>query len=134
MSTPLNYGKVMVVVPAFNEQESISSVIGSLLSLGHEVIVVDDGSDNEIKSNLAGLPVYLLRHKVNLGQGAALQTGIEFAIQKNADYIVTFDADGQHNTADIDKLLQPLVTRQAEISLGSRFLPGSKHNMKQTRM
>ena len=124
----------MVVVPAYNEQESIVSVIKSLLNLGLEIIVVDDGSETEIKNKLAGYPVYVLRHSVNLGQGAALQTGIEFAIEKNADYIITFDADGQHTTGDIEKLLQPLISKKAEISLGSRFLPGADHNMKRSRM
>jgi polyprenyl-phospho-N-acetylgalactosaminyl synthase len=134
MSKPVNYGKVMVVVPAFNEQESIVPVIKSLLASGYEVIVVDDGSEMELTNKLAGLPVHLLRHSVNLGQGAALQTGIEFAIEKNADYIITFDADGQHRPSDIENLLQPLISNEAEISLGSRFLPGSKHNMKRSRM
>jgi glycosyltransferase involved in cell wall biosynthesis len=131
---PGNYGKVMVVVPAYNEQGSIATVIQSLLALGLEVIVVDDGSEIEIKNKLSGFPVHVLRHSVNLGQGAALQTGIEFAIEKNADYIITFDADGQHNPGDIENLLQPLISKEAEITLGSRFLPGADHNMDRSRM
>ena len=131
---PGNYGKVMVVVPAYNEQGSIAVVIRSLLELGLEVIVVDDGSEIEVKNKLEGFPVHVLRHSINLGQGAALQTGIEFAIEKNADYIITFDADGQHNPGDIEILLQPLISGKAEISLGSRFLPGADHNMDRSRM
>ena len=134
MSVPVNYKKVMVVVPAFNEQGSVAAVIKSLLELGLEVILVDDGSEMEIKNELEGLPVYFLRHSVNLGQGAAIQTGIEFALENNAEYIITFDADGQHNTGDIETLLQPLVSKKAEIALGSRFLPGAHHNMKRSRM
>jgi polyprenyl-phospho-N-acetylgalactosaminyl synthase len=70
----------------------------------------------------------LLRHKINLGQGAALQTGIDFALKYNPSYIVTFDADGQHSADDIDKLLEPLQNNEADITLGSRFLKPGLHN------
>ena len=65
---------------------------------------------------------------MNRGQGAALQTGIEFALRAGADYVVTFDADGQHRVEDIPVLLQPLLDGQCDIALGSRFL-GSTHQM-----
>src|SRR5688572_23042355 len=104
MSIHGKYGKVMVVVPAFNEQASIINVIKELLQRKLEVIVVDDGSDLDMRDIVSGLPIFLLRHSLNLGQGAALQTGIEFALEKNADYIITFDADGQHSADDIEKL------------------------------
>jgi glycosyltransferase involved in cell wall biosynthesis len=66
--------------------------------------------------------VWVLRHAVNLGQGAALQTGIDFALSRGAKYLVTFDADGQHDVADIPRLLEPLQQDGIDVALGSRFL------------
>jgi len=129
MSNPVDPKKVFVVVPAFNEDRVIRQVVTGVTNLNYTVVVVDDGSDRPVLSQLAGLPVHILRHPVNLGQGAALQTGIEYALSKNADHIISFDADGQHQTADIPKLLAPLVSNETDIALGSRFISGAKHNM-----
>lgn len=129
MSNPIDPKKIFVVIPVFNETEVIRQVVNGLISLNYKVVLVDDGSDIPVISQLAGLPIHVLRHPVNLGQGAALQTGIEYAISKDADYIVSFDADGQHQTADIPKLLEPLVNNEADITIGSRFISGAKHNM-----
>lgn len=104
-------------------------VVAGLINLGYMVVLVDDGSDTPVILQLAGLPVHVLRHEVNLGQGAALQTGIEYALSKKADYIVSFDADGQHQPEDIPALLEPLLNNEADITLGSRFISGAKHNM-----
>ncbi|HEX7846875.1 MAG TPA: glycosyltransferase family 2 protein [Chitinophagaceae bacterium] len=129
MSIPENRSAVFVVIPSYNEQTVIRSVIEDLLPYGYNVVVVDDGSENTMNGLLHDLPVYLLRHPVNLGQGAAIQTGLEFALSKNAEYIITFDADGQHLAADIEKLLEPLASGKADIVLGSRFMKGAAHNM-----
>lgn len=129
MSNPVDPGVVFVVVPAFNEHGMIRSVAEDLLAYQYRVVVVDDGSNPPLAPLLRNLPVYILRHKVNLGQGAALQTGIEFAQTNNASFIVTFDADGQHQAADIALLLEPLLEDKADIVTGSRFMEGSKHNM-----
>lgn len=123
----------MVIVPAYNEQASLRDVVSELLSYSYEVIVVDDGSQTDLRSSIAGLQVYFLQHEINLGQGAALQTGIEFALHKAADIIVTFDADGQHCVEDINALIEPLESGEVEMSLGSRFLEGGKHNMSFSR-
>ena len=129
MSNHIDTSPVFIVVPAFNEDAIIRQVINDLCQLNYQVIVVDDGSEIPVASQLNNLPVHILRHEVNLGQGAALQTGIEYALSNNAGYIVSFDADGQHQSADIDKMLQPLLDQEADITLGSRFITGSKHNM-----
>jgi glycosyltransferase involved in cell wall biosynthesis len=86
------------------------------------VVVVDDGSTDDTRNLARHRDVWLLRHAVNLGQGAALQTGIAFAIQKGAHYVATFDADGQHCSEDLSTLLSVLIDEQAEFVLGSRFL------------
>ena len=129
MSAPLHKQRVFIVVPAYNEQQAIVPVVQELLALGYRVVVVDDGSTVTLGPLLRGLPLHLLRHEVNLGQGAALQTGIEFSLSHQAEYIVTFDADGQHQAKDITRLLQVLVEADVDIVLGSRFMEGADHNM-----
>lgn len=133
MSSRINPSDVYVVVPAYNEQAVIRDVISELISYQYNVVVVDDGSKESQKIFLKGLPIFFLRHKINLGQGAALQTGIEFAKKRNAKYIITFDADGQHSAADIEQLIVPLEENEADITLGSRFIEGAQHNMSSKR-
>ena len=133
MSHPINPGTIFVIIPAYNENTIIQLVVQELLKHKYQLVIVDDGSSNSLFPLLKNKPLYILRHKVNLGQGAALQTGIEFALTKKADYIVTFDADGQHKSDDIEVLLQTLVSFNVDIVLGSRFMEHSVHNMPVTR-
>ncbi len=113
---------VFVVIPAYNESACIAQVAREVREAYPNVVVVDDGSsDNTAEAAKAGA-TYVLRHPINRGQGAALQTGITFALQRGASHVVTFDADGQHRVEDIAALLAPLRAGEAEIALGSRFL------------
>lgn len=129
MLTSIDPINVFIVIPVFNEDKVIRQIVTGLVKQNYSVVLVDDGSAVPVIAQLAGLPVHILRHRVNLGQGAALQTGIEYALSKGAEYIVSFDADGQHQTADIPMLLAPLINNEADIALGSRFISGAKHNM-----
>lgn len=129
MSHHVNPKSVFVVIPAYNESTTIQTVVQKLLSFGYSPVVVDDGSAIPLKPFVATGSVFFIRHRVNLGQGAALQTGIDFALAKNAAYIVTFDADGQHDATNINQLLEVLIENKADIILGSRFMTGSVHNM-----
>jgi len=104
-----------------------------VLKKKYTVVVVDDCSKDNSKKQLDGIPVYYLRHRVNMGQGAALQTGIEFAKRKDAAFIVTFDADGQHDSEDIPGMLDFLEEKKLDIVFGSRFLPGAKTNVSKSR-
>ncbi len=113
--------QVWIVVPAYNEERSIADVIQSLKALGHKIVVIDDGSQDSTTQHAARAGACVLRHLINLGQGAALQTGLHFALQHGAEKIVTFDADGQHQASDIAKLLSAL-TNDVDFALGSRFL------------
>lgn len=129
MSNPVNKEAVFIILPAYNEQDMIRSVVEELIPLGHRVVVVDDGSAEPLTPLLTGWPVTIIRHAINLGQGAALQTGIEYALSEGAQYVVTFDADGQHRASDIPALLDPLRKGEADVCIGSRFLEGASHNM-----
>ena len=113
---------VFVVVPIFNEERVIASALAPLLDQGYPVIAVDDGSADNTWQIIRSLPVHALRHPINLGQGAALQTGMTYALDRGAEYIVHFDADGQHRVDDIEVLLEPLRRGEADVVLGSRFL------------
>ena len=126
MSAEANHKKIIVVLPAYNEGPVVRQVIISLLKIVSTVIVVDDGSAVPMIRQLHDLPLVLLRHRVNLGQGAALQTGLMYAKKLNPDIVITFDADGQHNEEDIKSLIAPIVANEADIVLGSRFLPESE--------
>jgi glycosyltransferase involved in cell wall biosynthesis len=120
--------RVFVVVAAWNEATAIRPVIDGLRASYPDVVVVDDGSTDGTSEALADSGAYLLRHLINRGQGAALQTGLSFALLQGAEVIVTFDADGQHDPADIAALVEPIWRGECDVTLGSRFL-GRTTNM-----
>ena len=112
---------VAVVIPSYNEGGGLRHVVEGVLAYGYRVIVVDDGSTEPAERWLSGLSVHVLRHGINLGQGAALQTGMDFARRLGAAAVVHFDADGQHGAADIPRFLNALDDG-ADVVLGSRFM------------
>jgi polyprenyl-phospho-N-acetylgalactosaminyl synthase len=116
---------VWVVIAAYNEIDVIGRVVVEVKRRGHVVLLVDDGSTDATAATAEKAGAIVIRHPVNLGQGAALQTGIEFALQKGADVIVTFDADGQHRVADIEGLIGALAEHEVDFALGSRALGGA---------
>jgi glycosyltransferase involved in cell wall biosynthesis len=113
---------VWVVIAAFNEAEVIRGVVAEVVAAGFPVVVVDDGSRDGTAAAARMPGVVVLRHVINLGQGAALQTAIDYALRRGARHIVTFDADGQHRVEDIPGLIAALD--RADVALGSRFLGG----------
>jgi glycosyltransferase involved in cell wall biosynthesis len=125
---PKMRASLWLVCAAYNEASVIGGVIAGLRAAGHDVIVVDDGSHDGTRAAALAAGAHVVTHPVNLGQGAALQTGIEFALSRGAAIIVTFDADGQHSAADIPRLVDALTREGAEFALGSRFL-GSSTNL-----
>ncbi len=113
---------VWVVVPAYNEQPTIQQVVSGLLRFCPNIAVVDDCSMDLTAVRACAAGASVLEHPINLGQGASLQTGIDFALQNGASHIVTFDADLQHRAEDIPSLLKGLRETGADFALGSRFL------------
>ena len=126
---------VWVVIPAYNEAEMLGKVLTELAehNRSYKIVVVDDGSSDRTAAIAAGLPVYLLRHPINLGQGAALATGIEYALKQKADIVVTFDADGQMAPEDIDKLVREVSKDGVDVALGTRFLTSSPIGMSKVK-
>jgi glycosyltransferase involved in cell wall biosynthesis len=114
---------IWIVMPCFNEQDTLHDTIQAVLTEGYtHIIVVDDHSSQNMFSAIADLPVVFIRHSINLGQGAALQTGFEYAKLQHADIVVSFDADGQHSPSDIIHLVNPILEEGFDVVLGSRFL------------
>jgi glycosyltransferase involved in cell wall biosynthesis len=119
---------IAVVVPAYNEEESIRAVVADLhcslqrLGLRPEVIVVNDGSTDGTVSAVRALPCVLLSLPFNVGKGAATQLGFRYTYARNCEVVVVVDADGQHPANEIGILMQPLLDGSADVVIGSRFL------------
>lgn len=112
-----------IVIPLYNEADVIGDVIRGLIPLFPHVVCVDDGSSDRSARIAAEAGAFVVEHPINLGQGAALQTGIDFAVAHHeCDYIVTFDADGQHRIEDALGMLELARTEDLAIVFGSRFL------------
>ncbi|MFA5633905.1 MAG: glycosyltransferase family 2 protein [Candidatus Dojkabacteria bacterium] len=128
----MNKSDVYITIPMYNDEKMITKVIKDLNSKGYNnVVVVDDGSKDNgydvVKKNTKAI---VTKHIVNRGQGAALQTGMEVAIDRGAKYIVHFDSDGQHDVKDLDHMLNTLIDGKYDIVLGSRFLQENKIPLK----
>jgi len=114
-----------VVIAAYNEAVTIGRVVTEVRRAGYPVVVVDDGSKDTTAQVAKASGATVMQHPFNLGQGAALQTGIDLALANGAEVIVTFDADGQHGAADISRLAEALNEEKVDFVLGSRFLAAS---------
>ena len=119
---PVAFERVWVVVPAYNEGPVVATTVGDLRREFPNVIVVDDCSADTTGQLALHAGAHVARHPVNLGQGAALATGIAYALRQGAEAIVTFDADGQHSVADARAMVRRLDETGVDVVLGSRFL------------
>lgn len=117
--------KITAVIPAYNESPKVGGVVRSLLPYVNEVVVIDDGSADLTLSEAKAAGAAAYRFVINRGQGAALRAGFKKALAHGADIVVTFDADGQFDPADIPRLVMPLTTGDVEVALGSRILGDS---------
>lgn len=121
-----NMEGIFLVVPAYNEQNTVSQIIEGIAENGYKVILVNDGSaDNTLKLAIESKrkypnQIFVVSHAINRGLGAALKTGMTVALNKGAKYIVTFDADGQHEISDIPGVCKPLQEGKADVVIGSR--------------
>jgi len=123
--------KIGIVMPAFNEEENIGKVLESIKGNGFsptDIIVVDDGSSDDTYNVACKANAHVVRHRINQGVGAALKTGYKQALKEGFDIVVLIDADGQHDPAEIKRILLPILTGEADMTIGSRFL-GSYQTM-----
>jgi len=124
-------GDTLAVIPAFNESARVDAVLSRLRVVAPkvDVVVVDDGSRDDTAARVRAHGVAVVSHPFNLGYGAALQTGYKWAVAGGYDYVVQLDADGQHDPADIPRLLEPLKAGRADVAIGSRFVEPSGYRM-----
>ena len=113
---------VAIIIPVYNEAQVISAVLKRVLKHFKYVVCVDDGSSDNSYAEIAKTKAYVVEHPINMGQGAALQTGLEFSRQLPVNYFVTFDADGQHRIEDVKVMLAEIEAGDHDIILGSRFM------------
>ena len=126
---------VAFIIPVYNEAEVIGGVITSVLAHFKYVVCVNDGSKDNTSNEILNTNAYLVEHPINMGQGAALQTGIEFARElTGVKYFVTFDADGQHRISDAQSMIKELERGDQDIILGSRFLGSKAIGMKKSKI
>jgi len=124
----------VAVVPAFNEEKRVALAVQDALTVCGAVVVVDDCSTDGTGEAAYAVGAYVLRHVINRGQGAALQTASDFAVRNlGADIVVHFDADGQMTAADIPHMIEPILKDEADIVLGSRFMGKEAESMPTSR-
>jgi glycosyltransferase involved in cell wall biosynthesis len=112
---------VIVIIPAYNESKYIGKVTAEAYKYATMVIVVDDGSNDNTAELAISMNARVIRNRLNMGKGIALKRGVVECLKFNPDIIVTLDADGQHNPADIPKLIEPIKKGKADIVIGSRY-------------
>jgi len=118
--------KMVIGIPAYNEGKNIASILIKLKNISEHIIVCDDGSTDLTSEIAEKLGVIVVKHKKNLGYGAAIKTIFLKAKEINADILTTFDADGQHRIEDIAKVIEPIKNNLADLVIGSRFLNNSQ--------
>ena len=118
--------KIIIGIPAFNEEKNIGPIVAKLKKKYDQVIVCDDGSSDMTETIASSLGACVVKHDKNLGYGSAIKTIFNEAGKIEGDVLVTFDADGQHQISEIDSVLQPIFENKADIVIGSRFLGETK--------
>jgi len=118
--------KVIVGIPAFNEEKNIGSIVAKLSQKYAKIIVCDDGSSDMTSTIASSMGAHVVKHEKNMGYGSAIKTIFNEAKNTDGDVLVTFDADGQHQISEIDSLLKPISENNADIVIGSRFLGKTK--------
>lgn len=118
-------GRVLVVIPAFNEERSVGEVVRISRVLGYEVCVVDDGSVDRTAKRAVDAGAHVLRLPVNLGVGGALRCGFRWALDNGFDSVVQVDGDGQHDPRQVHVLLEAMDEDGADMVVGSRFVDGA---------
>ncbi|RAP54298.1 MAG: dolichyl-phosphate mannose synthase [Methanosphaera sp. rholeuAM130] len=118
--------EIYIILSSYNEEETLEEVVDGLVERGFKVLIIDDGSKDNTPSIAKNLVrkhnpmVFYYRHRINVGLGGAIKTGIKAALKRGADIMITFDADGQHNPDDLYNMYPPLQEGKADIVIASR--------------
>ena len=125
--------KIIIGIPAFNEEKNIASIINKLMNITDSIIVCNDGSSDLTSEIAEKMGAEVINHEKNLGYGAAIRSIFLKAKELDGDILVTFDADGQHRIEDIENVTAPIINQEAELVIGSRFLDDSEKEVPQYR-
>jgi len=121
--------QILVVIPCYNEEVSIGSVVLRSLTYAGHVVVIDDGSHDKTADIARRAGAMVIRHDANLGKGAGIRTAFEYAKSVDAEILVLIDGDGQHNPDEIPPLVEPILKGEADMVNGSRFLVKNGHKV-----
>ena len=125
--------KIIIGIPAFNEEKNIAGIITKLADITDTIIVCNDGSSDLTSDIAEKMGAFVINHEKNLGYGAAIRSIFLKAKELDGDILVTFDADGQHRIEDIEKVTKPIIDQEADLVIGSRFLDESEKEVPQYR-
>ena len=125
--------KIIVGIPAFNEEKNIAAIITKLADITDTIIVCNDGSSDLTSDIAEKMGAFVINHEKNLGYGAAIRSIFLKAKELDGDILVTFDADGQHRIEDIEKVTKPIIDQEVDLVIGSRFLDESEKEVPQYR-
>jgi glycosyltransferase involved in cell wall biosynthesis len=129
--------ELLYIVPAYNEEATIETVVEKIRnesSYDHEILVVDDGSEDSTAEKSRKKGVNVVEHPINIGSGAAIRTGFKYAVRNDFDYTLQIDGDGQHDPSYSKKVLEPVVENQTDMCIGSRFLEEPGYDIPKIRL
>ncbi len=126
--------KIILIIPAYNEEKSIQKTIETVLSAGFDYIVINDGSSDQTSKILDDNNYHHIDLIYNLGIGGAVQTGYKYARDNNYDIAIQFDADGQHDISYLEKLIEPIKNNQADLTIGSCFIDKTLKNQRSSKI
>lgn len=130
----MNSPKILIIVPAYNEEKTIKNTIDSILTTGYDYIVINDGSTDTTPQILERNNYDHINLLSNLGIGGAVQTGYKYAYENNYDIAIQFDADGQHSVSYIDSLVDPIINKKADLVIGSCFINKKIKNQRSSKI
>ena len=125
---------ILIIIPAYNESQSIERTIGSILQTHYDYVVINDGSTDNTEQILKQQNYNHINLLNNLGIGGAVQTGYKYALENNYDIAIQFDADGQHNAEYIKDLIQPIIDQEADLVIGSCFVNKNSDNQRASKI
>jgi glycosyltransferase involved in cell wall biosynthesis len=125
----LKQSEIVIGLPAYNEEKNIAAIILELEKITSKIIICNDGSSDSTGKIAEKMGAVVVNHPKNIGYGAAIRSIFKKATELNAEILVTFDADGQHRTEDIHKVVEPIIKNEADLVIGSRFLESDGTNV-----
>lgn len=126
--------KILLIIPAYNEEDSIQKTIKQILKTNYDYIVINDGSTDQTRQILENNNYNHVNLIANLGIGGAVQTGYKYAFDNNYDIAIQFDADGQHDISYINKLIEPIKNNQADLVIGSCFIDKTSNDLRSSKI